>query len=243
MQTLVLMFSYIRAIIHWFWIIFVTFIFTNLIILLNIIGYKQKSYQMTRLWAFLLLYPSGIKIKRKNTENIKKPFLIMFNHRSYVDILALFQTTPYNFYFGAKKILFSIPFLGFAMKVAGHIPIHRSKPKEVYKLYASLKQRIEKGDSFALSPEGERHTGPGLNRFKKGPFLLATQQEINIVPVFIHNAEKCMPKGSWFFNIGALKRTVTVEYLPDINTKKFTKNDIKKLQDQVADRFKPLIST
>ena len=234
MQTLLLFLTYIRAILHWFWIFIFTSLSIFIILFFELTGSRKKSYQAMRLWAFSLLWFCGIKIKSKNRHNIpEKPFLIMFNHRSYVDILALFQATPERFHFGAKKALFSIPLMGFTMKVVGHIPIHRENPKEVHRLYASLQERIKKGDCFALSPEGGRHTGPGLARFKKGPFLFALNYQIKILPVLIHKAEECMPKGSWFFNIGVWKKTVVVEYLPAVDTKGMDKNNIKELQDQI----------
>lgn len=234
MKTIVFTLTYIRAIFHWFWVVIFTILSILIILSFELISAKKKSYQAMRLWARGLLWFCGIAVKSKNKHNIpEKPFLIMFNHRSYVDILALFQATPERIHFGAKKTLFSIPFLGFAMKVAGHIPIHRENPKEVYSLYRSLQKRIEKGDCFALSPEGGRNIGQGLARFKRGPFIFALNYQIKILPIFIHKAEECMPKGSWFFNIGAWKRTVVVKYLPAVDTKGMEKNDIKKLQDQI----------
>ena len=234
MKTTLLTLTYIRAIFHWFWIVLFTILSILIILLFELMNDKKKSYQAMRFWAFGLLWFCGIKIISKNRHNIpEKPFLIMFNHRSYVDILSLFQATAERIHFGAKKTLFSIPFLGFAMKVAGHISIHRENPKEVHRLYSSLQKRIGKGDCFALSPEGGRHTGSSLARFKKGPFIFALNYQIKILPVFIHKAEECMPKGSWFFNIGAWKRTVVVEYLPVVDTKGMDKNNIKNLQDQI----------
>ena len=119
------------------------------------------------------------------------------------------------------------------MKMLGHIPIHREKPREVYHLYKALQDRIKKGDCFALSPEGVRHTGPGLAHFKKGPFIFAINYQIKILPVLIHKAEECMPKGSWFFNVGTWKRKVIVEYLPVVETKGMDKKDIKELKTQI----------
>ena len=234
MKKVLLILTYIRAIFHWFWLVFFTFLSIVIVLFFEILGSKKKSYQAMRFWSLSLLWFCGIEVKSKNTQNIpEKPFLIMFNHRSYVDIFALFQATSKRFHFGAKKKLFSIPFLGFAMKKAGHISIHRENPKEVYRVYASLKDRIKRGDCFALSPEGTRHTGHELGRFKRGPFILALHYQIKILPVIIHKAEECMPKGSWFFNIGAWKRTVTVEYLPAVETTGMDKNDIKTLQNQI----------
>ena len=195
---------------------------------------KKTSYQITRFWAFGLLWFCGVKIKRQNTENIpKKPFLILFNHRSYVDILALFQATSERIHFGAKKQIFSIPIMGFAMKMMGHIPIQRENPRATHYLYNSLKKRTNRGDCFALSPEGGRYTGLHLARFKKGPFLFALSYQIKILPVLIHNAEECMPKGSWFFNTGAWNRTVTVQYLPAVHTAGMNKTDVQKLQNRI----------
>lgn len=234
MKIILFTLTYIRAIFHWFWMVIFTIFSIFIILLLELMNNKKKSYQAMRFWALGLLWFSGIKVKSENKHNIpEKPFLIMFNHRSYVDILALFQATPERIHFGAKKTLFSIPFLGFAMRVAGHISINRESPKDVHRLYNSLQKRIEKGDCFVLSPEGGRHTGSGLARFKRGPFIFALNNQIKILPVFIHKAEECMPKGSWFFNIGAWKRTVVVEYLSVIDTKGMDKNNIKHLQDQV----------
>lgn len=234
MKKTILALSYIRAVFHWFWLVFGTLLCITCILFFEILGNKKKSYQATRLWGFSLLRFCGIKVKSKNTQNIpEKPFLIMFNHRSYVDILALFQATPVRFHFGAKKSLFSIPIMGFAMKKAGHISIERSNPKEVYRLYNSLTDRVKRGDCFALAPEGGRHIGSGLGRFKKGPFVFALQHQVTILPVIIHKAEVCMPKGSLFFNIGKWKRTVIVEYLPVVKTKGMSKDNIKELQEQI----------
>ena len=234
MKKVLLILTYIRALFHWPWLVFSTLLSIAVILSFEILGYKKKSYQAMRFWSFSLLWFCGIKVESKNTQNIKeKPFLIMFNHRSYVDILALFQATPERFHFGAKKKLFSIPFLGFAMKKVGHIPIQRENPKEVYQLYISLKDRIKNGDCFALSPEGTRQAGKGLGRFKTGPFVFALQHQIKILPVIIHKAEECMPKGSWFFNIGAWKRTVIVEYLPAVETTGMNKKNVRSLKDQI----------
>ncbi len=236
MQKLLLILTYIRALVHWLWLAGITALAVFFVVFFELFGLKKKSCQSARLWAFFLLWFCGIKVVKKNTHNIPNTaFLMLFNHRSYVDIPALLQVTAERLYFGAKKPLFSIPLLGLAMKRAGHIPVQQEHPRSTLRLYRSLKVRIERGDSFALSPEGGRHTGAGLARFKKGPFLFALNYQITILPVVIHGAEECMPKGSWFFNKGALKRTVVVEYLPAFPTKGM--KDIKKLQDQVYDKM------
>ena len=234
MKTVLLALTYIRAIFHWVWLFIFTVLSILIILSFEMAGCKKKSYQATRFWAFGLLWFCGIKVSSKNRCNIPKtPFLILFNHRSYIDILVLFWATPERLHFGAKKILFSIPLFGFAMKKMGHIPIQRESPKKMHYLYKSLQERVKNGDCFALSPEGGRHTGSGLARFKKGPFVFALYHQITALPVLIHKAEECMPKGSWFFNIGAWSRTVVVEYLSPVPAKGMDKNNVGVLRDRI----------
>ena len=104
MQTTILILTYIRAFLHWFWLLIITALSAIVIIFFELMNCKKISYQISRLWAFGLLWFCGIKVISKNKYNIpEKPFLMLFNHRSYVDIPALFQATPERFHFGAKK--------------------------------------------------------------------------------------------------------------------------------------------
>ncbi len=242
MQKALIILTYIRAIFHWFWLVFFTVLSILIILSFEITGCKKKSHKATQFWAFGILWFCGIKVKSKNRYTPEKPFLILFNHRSYVDILVLFQSIPDRFHFGSKTTIFSIPVLGFAMRKMGHISIERENPRSAVKVYKSLKERIKKGDCFALSPEGGRHTGSGLARFKKGPFSLAINNQMKILPTLIHKAEECMPKGSWFFNVGAWRRTVTVEYLPTVNTTGMNKTDLQKLQALIYSTMSKRIS-
>ena len=239
MRAILPVLTYIRGFLHWFWLVFFTVFSIVIILAFEFAGCKKKSYQAEQFWARGLLWFCGIRVKSKNRHNIpEKPFLIMFNHRSYVDILALFKATPLRFHFGSKKSIFAVPILGFAMRKMGHIPIYRENPREVLTLYRSLGERIKRGDSFALAPEGTRHTGLHPGRFKKGPFIFALNYQIKILPVVLHGAEQCMPKGSWFFNVGAWRRTVEVEYLPALETKGMDRADIKHLQSQVYESMR-----
>ena len=123
---------------------------------------KHIIYFLIRLWSFYVLRFAGISVVSKNARLVPPTgsFVALFNHASYVDILALLAMCPRNLYFGAKKELFYIPLFGWAMWASGQLLIERYKAKAVYKLYLSLNKRIKAGDCFALAPEGGRHTGP-----------------------------------------------------------------------------------
>ncbi|WP_347484903.1 lysophospholipid acyltransferase family protein [Vandammella animalimorsus] len=61
----------------------------------------------------------------------------------------------------------------------------------------SLKAALEAGDSLILFPEGTRNMGEGLLPFKSGLYHLArAYPEVEIVPVWLGNLNRVMPKGA-----------------------------------------------
>lgn len=243
MIKLLVFFTYLRAILHWLWIGCITIGLAIISIPMEWIGFRNGVSWINRLWAWSFLQFVGIQVIAKNQHNIPEgSFLMIFNHKSYVDILSLLQVTPRPLYFGAKKGLFSVPVFGFIMQQMGHFPIEWQRPRVVYKQYMSLDQRVKRGDIFALAPEGGRRNESGMDRFQKGPFIMATQHQLPILPVVIDGANQCMPIGSRFFNIGKWRRKVVVHHLPIISTQGLQKKDISQLRDQVYQNMAKVIT-
>ena len=233
MIKLIIFFTYLRAIVHWLWIFCIT-IGALTALPMEWIGVRSIMSWISRLWAWSFLRFVGIRVLARNQHNIPEgSFLIVFNHKSYVDILSLVEVTPRRLCFGAKKELFSIPIFGFLMRQTGHFPIEWQKPRVVYQQYMSLNQRVKRGDIFALSPEGGRRNESTMNRFQKGPFIMAIRYQLPILPVVIDGADQCMPIGSMFFNIGQWKRKVVIHHLPLISTQGLQKKDISQLRDRI----------
>ena len=242
MIKLIVFFTYLRAIVHWLWVVFITISLATIAVPMEWMGARDKISWINRLWAWSFLRFAGIQVLAKNQHNIPKgSFLMIFNHKSYVDIVSLLQITPRRLYFGAKKGLFSIPIFGFIMRQTGHFPIEWQKPRAVYKQYMSLDQRAKRGDIFALAPEGGRRNESGMDRFKKGPFIMAIQHQLPILPVVIDGADQCMPIGSRFFNIGKWQRKVVIHHLPAVSTQGLQKKDISQLRDQIYQNMTKVI--
>lgn len=62
-----------------------------------------------------------------------------------------------------------------------------------------LHEALDAGDSLILFPEGTRHDDAEPRPFKSGLYHLAQRfPQVELVPVYLDNARRCLPKGSWW---------------------------------------------
>jgi 1-acyl-sn-glycerol-3-phosphate acyltransferase len=191
-------------------------------------------------WAHWVMWLANVEIDVRGAENIpadKTGFLVLFNHTSHIDIIALYGFLPKIVRFGAKIELFRVPFFGKAMLKMGAIPIDRRLREKVLQLYQAAIPRVAAGDAFALAPEGTRQKEPVLGKFKYGPFLFAVQAQMNIVPVVLAGAYEVLPKNSIWVNMGAWKRTVIMEILKPVSTAGLSDTDIEGLQNSIHEKM------
>ncbi len=180
----------------------------------------------------------GVSVNARGLENVPAGgCLFVFNHTSFFDIFAMCAALP-SFRFGAKKELFMIPFLGPAMSHAGVLVIDRADRNEVFKVYEQNKDKVARGERFALSPEGTRQETEILAPFKMGPFIFAISAKAPIVPVIIKNASAVLPKNAWLPNWDAWRRTIDMEVLPPISTESETYEKRYELQAKVYETMK-----
>ena len=131
-----------------------------------------------------------------------KPYIFMMNHQSMFDIVCAFIHVPVNLRFIAKKILQSIPFLGWYMTVTGMIFVDRRKRKEALQSLQEACDRIRSGIPILVYPEGTRSKDGKILPFKKGPFMFALQAGVPIVPVAINGSIDIIVPGSPFVRPG-----------------------------------------
>ncbi len=70
------------------------------------------------------------------------------------------------------------------MELCGVLPIDRGNRNKVMKVYENAIARVNRGEAFALAPEGTRQKQVELGRFKRGPFEFAINAQMDIVPSF-----------------------------------------------------------
>jgi len=172
----------------------------------------EKVHAIGRFWAGMHLKACGIKVTIDGIDNIKRPpYIFMCNHQSALDIYALLASLPLSFKWIAKRQLFVIPFIGWAMKRAGYISLDRENPREALKAIEDAARKIREGMNIIIFPEGTRSKDGTLLPFKKGGFSLALRAGVPIIPVGITGTSRLQPKGSFiprqkgviFINIGS----------------------------------------
>lgn len=177
-------------------------------------------------WGWINLRLNGVKVVYKGLENIDptRTYMVIANHKSFLDIYAIFSCRALYCLFVAKRELTKIPFFGLALQRSGSIIIDRGNRKEaISRLKAQGKILRSRDTSIVLFAEGTRiPASTRLGKFKKGGFMLASQLELPILPLTISNSGNLQPKGKIAIKPG----TITLTFGPAIETPDF-REDMK----------------
>lgn len=192
-------------------------------------------------WSRLMLRVVGARVTYEGTEHSRSrlPCIFASNHESNVDIWAICPAVPGPTRFLAKQSLFRIPFLGWGMTAAGFIPIDRSNRGKAIRSLKRAAEKIRSGNPVILFPEGTRSRAGGLQPFKKGPFHLALQARVPVIPVAITGSWNVMPPGG----IAVRPGPVTVRFLPPVDHAEFLPNDHAGFAQRVREIISASIGT
>lgn len=158
-----------------------------------------------RLWARIILWSAFVPLRAEGQARIGSgPVVFMSNHESWLDIPALLVAIPGQVRFLAKKTLFGIPFLGWAMRAMGFIPVDRENRRTAIKSFDEAASRIRAGRSVLVFPEETRTPDGTLLPFQRGGFLIALKAGLPIVPVGIQGARGVLAKKSYLIRPGRI---------------------------------------
>jgi len=150
-----------------------------------------------RFWAPGMLWFSGAELQVSGLPETgwDRPAIYVMNHQSSLDIPAAFAILPVDLRFIAKHTLRKVPFLGWYMSWTGMVFVDRSNGTQAVGTLNAAADRVRGGISLLAYPEGTRSRDGTILPFKKGPFVLALQSGVPIVPVAIQGSLKVMPSG------------------------------------------------
>jgi len=210
--------DFVRSGISWVLVAAVTVVFFFLVALYCLLFFafdpNRKWVQpVVSSWAkTILLVCPLMKVRLEGAERLKKEgtYVFVANHQSLADIIAVLHL-KHPFKFIAKKELFWIPFFGWAIRLAGFIPLVRGDQQSGKATLDQARRYLEQKVSVLFFPEGTRSLDGEIKTFKMGAFKLASELDIPVVPLVIDGTRNLIPKGSWLIGRSAQAVAVNIE--------------------------------
>lgn len=229
------------------WLIFVpVFLVLTLLTALTVIlgcllgGEKLFAYYPGMVWSRLTCYLALCPVKVKGRENIKQgqSYVFVANHQGAFDIFLMYGFLGVPIKWVMKMGLGKIPFVGAACRAAGFIFVDNSTPKAAARTIREAERSLRKGASIAIFPEGSRTSDGKMNRFKKGAYQMAADQQLPLVPITLNGPYHVLPIGSLNLKRGRMEMIIH----PCVNTYGVKGTDKMKLQE-MADATRETISS
>ena len=166
-------------------------------------------------------------------ENIKqgKTYVIISNHQSMLDILVLYGLFR-HYKWVSKKENFSIPIIGWLMRLNRYVEIDRSSKRSYMNTLHKVEQHLIRGNSVLMFPEGTRGPGGLIQPFKEGAFRMALENRVGIIPVLLDGTVATIPRGKIILSG---KTPITVRVYPEIPYESFRDKSSKQLMNEVRD--------
>jgi 1-acyl-sn-glycerol-3-phosphate acyltransferase len=176
-------------------------------------------YKVAMWGAWTGVRVAGVKVKTVGLDGLDpaRTYVFMSNHVSNIDPPIMLPLIPRRTSVMAKKELFDYPLLGKTMRIGSLVPVDRGNRDAGIAAVRSAANVLRQGINMTIYVEGHRSFDGKLLPFKKGPFYLATECGVPVVPVTITGSHYVMPKGRFAIKPG----TVTVIFHPPIEPADF----------------------
>jgi 1-acyl-sn-glycerol-3-phosphate acyltransferase len=182
-------------------------------------------------WSRMIARTALLDVRVHGAEHLcaGESYVFLSTHQSWMDIPVMLGYLPAQLRIAAKREVFHIPFLGWHLQRAGHIPINRGSTAESIESLRRAAHLLGDGVSAFLFPEGTRTRDGSLQPLKKGGFRLALESGLAVVPVTIKGTRRAMPRGSMVLRAGPVEMYLD----PPIPTATLNDADLPALMQEV----------
>jgi 1-acyl-sn-glycerol-3-phosphate acyltransferase len=175
-----------------------------------------------RMWATSALWVAGVKLDVHWLAPLPAgPLIFVSNHESALDIWAVVATIPRGVRFVAKRELFQIPIFGWYLAIGGHVEVDRKNRSRAIASLTRAAQKVRDGTSLIVFPEGTRSHDGRVHPFKKGPFVIASQAGVPLIPIAVSGAGAITPKNRIEVHPG----TLHVSIGPAVDSREYPNRD------------------
>ncbi len=182
-------------------------------------GDIRLLYRMFMIGAWNGVRLTGVRVETIGLDKLDpaRTYIFMSNHTSNLDPPITIPLIPRRSSVMVKRELFKVPILGRAMRMGSLVPVDRGNRDAGIEAVKAAKQVVQQGLNMTIYVEGKRSFDGKLLPFKKGPFYLAMECGVPVVPVTIAGTHYVMPKARFAIKPGLVR----VIFHPPIEPKDF----------------------
>ncbi|MGD9974078.1 MAG: AMP-binding protein [Desulfatirhabdiaceae bacterium] len=153
---------------------------------------------------------TGIHLKTVGMTHmpVGQPYLVVSNHMSYLDSIILAGVLPERCNFVAKAELARNPFLRAVFTRLEVFLVNRFDAVQGIADTTKIDAGVRRGLHPIFFSEGTLQRMPGLLPFQMGAFVLASREQLPVVPVIIQGTRNILRGGSWFPRRGRIQVTI-----------------------------------
>lgn len=182
---------------------FYTAIGVLILIVLSWFNAKGPVRFLSRIWAKSVFFLMGKRLRIQGKENINKKerYILIANHSSLFDIVAITSFYSEVSWFGHERLL-KVPVFGRFLKMTDYVPFKEPTIRNTRHMIEQLILK-SKNQTVAIFPEGTRTLDGKINPFFKGFIYLLRTREIGILPVTLNGFYNLKPKNRFYINFGS----------------------------------------
>ncbi len=188
-----------------------------------IMGDVRLLYRLFMWGAWTGVWITGVRVQTIGLDQFDhaRSYIFMTNHVSNIDPPIQIPLIPRHTSVMVKKELFKVPILGRTMRMGSLVPVDRKNRDAGIEAVNAAKAVIARGLNMVVYVEGKRSFDGKLLPFKKGPFYLAVECGVPVIPVTIVGTHYVMPKARFAIKPGLVK----VIFHPPIEPQDFGDRD------------------
>jgi 1-acyl-sn-glycerol-3-phosphate acyltransferase len=185
----------------------ILYLFTGILVIIGMpfvfLRLKGAVIFIMRFWAKSVFLIIGKKLHIEGQENIKKngKYILVANHSSLFDIIAIISFFPGVSWFGHARLL-KIPVFRQVLKMTDYVPMKKANIKNTKEMIDRLIEK-SKGHTIAIFPEGTRTLDGKVSEFYRGFIHVLRASEINVLPVTLNGFFVLKPKNRFYINFSS----------------------------------------
>ena len=169
---------------------------------------RAWRWRALRVAAHLMLKLTGTRLTVDGGIGAEQGVIVVANHCSYFDSLALVAALPGETAFVAKAELAPQLFAGTLLRRIGTLFVERFDEARGVSDLDVVIDAARAGRRVAVYPEGTLTRRPGLLAFKLGAFAAAAAADVPVVPVTLRGTRSILRGRQWFPRPGNVHVTI-----------------------------------